>query len=93
MTRELATLVADGLSDEEVEKGKRQLKGSLVLGNESTSARMNRNGRNLVLLDDVEDLNEVLAKIDRIDVHGVNALIREVLSHAPAKSYVLPSED
>ncbi|WP_214713783.1 pitrilysin family protein [Exiguobacterium sp. s151] len=93
MTRELETLIADGLSDEEVEKGKRQLKGSLVLGNESTSARMNRNGRNLVLLDDVEDLNEVLDKIDRIDVHGVNALIREVLSHAPAKSYVLPSED
>lgn len=93
MTRELETLKADGLSDEEVEKGKRQLKGSLVLGNESTSARMNRNGRNLVLLDEVEDLNEVLDKVDRIETRDVNALINEVLGHVPAKSYVLPSED
>ncbi|MFK3986190.1 MULTISPECIES: pitrilysin family protein [Exiguobacterium] len=93
MTRELETLKADGLSDEEVEKGKRQLKGSLVLGNESTSARMNRNGRNLVLLDEVEDLNEVLDKVDRIETRDVNTLINEVLGHAPAKSYVLPSED
>ncbi|TCI31896.1 insulinase family protein [Exiguobacterium sp. SL-10] len=93
MTRELETLMADGLSDEEVEKGKRQLKGSIVLGNESTSARMNRNGRNLVLLDEVEDLNEVLDKVDRIETRDVNALINEVLGHVPAKSYVLPSED
>lgn len=93
MTRELETLKADGLSDEEVEKGKRQLKGSLVLGNESTSARMNRNGRNLVLLDEVEELNEVLDKVDRIETRDVNTLINEVLGHAPAKSYVLPSED
>lgn len=93
MRRELETLKADGLSDEEVEKGKRQLKGSLVLGNESTNARMNRNGRNLVLLDEVEELNEVLDKVDRIETRDVNTLINEVLGHAPAKSYVLPSED
>lgn len=93
MKRELAVLKDEGLSDEEVDKGKRQLKGSLVLGNESTSARMNRNGRNLVLLDEVEDLNEVLDKVDRIETADVNALINEVLGHTPAKSYVLPSED
>ncbi|MCT4781830.1 MULTISPECIES: M16 family metallopeptidase [Exiguobacterium] len=93
MVRELAALKATGLSEEEVEKGKRQLKGSLVLGNESTSARMNRNGRNLVLLNEVEPIDVVLDKVDRIEARDVNALIREVLSHAPAKSYVLPSED
>jgi predicted Zn-dependent peptidase len=93
MERELENLKASGLSEEEVEKGKRQLKGSLVLGNESTSARMNRNGRNLVLLEGIEDLDEVLKKVDAIETNDVNALIREVLRHHPAKSYVLPSED
>lgn len=93
MVRELTELKQSGLTDEEVEKGKRQLKGSLVLGNESTSARMNRNGRNLVLLDEVEPIDVVLDKVDRIETGEVNALIREVLNHAPAKSYVLPSED
>lgn len=93
MERELENLKANGLSEEEVEKGKRQLKGSLVLGNESTSARMNRNGRNLVLLEGIEDLDEVLKKVDAIETKDVNALIREVLGHHPAKSYVLPSED
>ncbi|EPE63096.1 processing protease [Exiguobacterium sp. S17] len=93
MERELEALKANGLTDEEVAKGKRQLKGSLVLGNESTSARMNRNGRNLVLLDEVEDLDEVLNKVNRIETDEVNALIRELLGHSPAKSYVLPSED
>lgn len=93
MKRELAVLKDEGLSDEEVDKGKRQLKGSLVLGNESTSARMNRNGRNLVLLDEVEELNDVIDKVDRIETADVNALINDILGHVPAKSYVLPSED
>jgi predicted Zn-dependent peptidase len=85
-------LVADGLTAEEVDKGKRQVKGSIALGNESSSARMNRNGRNLLLLDEVEPIEQVIAKVERIERNEVNALIREVLSHRPAKAYVIPNE-
>ncbi|WP_214702228.1 MULTISPECIES: pitrilysin family protein [unclassified Exiguobacterium] len=92
LERELTRLVEEGLTDEEVDKGKRQLKGSLVLGNESSSARMNRNGRNLLLLDEVEPIEHVIQKVERIEVEEVNALIREVLQQQPAKSYVLPNE-
>ncbi|WP_214797886.1 MULTISPECIES: pitrilysin family protein [unclassified Exiguobacterium] len=92
LERELTRLVEEGLTDEEVDKGKRQLKGSLVLGNESSSARMNRNGRNLLLLDEVEPIEHVIQKVERIEGEEVNALIREVLQQQPAKSYVLPNE-
>ncbi|WP_215141547.1 M16 family metallopeptidase [Exiguobacterium qingdaonense] len=92
LERELKRLIEEGLTDEEVDKGKRQLKGSLVLGNESTSARMNRNGRNLLLLDEVEPIEQVIQKVERIERNEVNALIKQVLSLQPAKSYVLPSE-
>lgn len=92
LEREMKRLVADGLTAEEVDKGKRQLKGSIALGNESSSARMNRNGRNLLLLDEVEPIEQVIEKVERIERDEVNALIREVLNHRPAKSYVLPNE-
>ena len=92
LERELKRLFEEGLTDEEVDKGKRQLKGSLVLGNESSSARMNRNGRNLLLLDEVEPIKQVIQKVEKIKRDEVNALIREVLTHQPAKSYVLPNE-
>lgn len=92
LERELKRLFEEGLTDEEVDKGKRQLKGSLVLGNESSSARMNRNGRNLLLLDEVEPIEQVIQKVEKIKRDEVNALIREVLTHQPAKSYVLPNE-
>ncbi|WP_214826699.1 M16 family metallopeptidase [Exiguobacterium algae] len=93
MDRELAKLKGEGLTEEEVDKGKRQLKGSLVLGNESSSARMNRNGRNLLLLDEIEPIERVLDKVERIQTEEVNRLIQEVLNHVPAKSYVLPNEE
>ncbi|WP_074034660.1 pitrilysin family protein [Exiguobacterium sp. AT1b] len=92
LERELKRLFEEGLTDEEVDKGKRQLKGSLVLGNESSSARMNRNGRNLLLLDEVEPIKQVIQKVEKIKRDEVNSLIREVLTHQPAKSYVLPNE-
>ena len=93
MSRELTRLKEEGLTEEEIDKGKRQLKGSLVLGNESSSARMNRNGRNLLLLDEIEPIDRIIDKVERIERAEVNALIQEVLSHTPAKSYVLPKEN
>lgn len=92
LQRELDRLRQDGLTEDEVEKGKRQLKGSIVLGNENASARMNRNGRNLLLLGAIEPIETVLDKVDAIQPDEVNALMRDVLAHAPATSYVVPTE-
>lgn len=92
LTRELTNLRENGLSVQEIEKGKAQLKGSLVLGNESTSARMNRNGRNVLLLNRLEELDAVLERVETIEQDAVNALIRDMLATEPAKSYVLPTD-
>src|SRR5690625_5803292 len=43
-------LVANGLTDKELKNSKEQLKGNIMLGLESTSSRMSRNGRNELLL-------------------------------------------
>ena len=50
---ELARVAADGLTDEEVARGKGMIKGSLVLGLEDTGSRMSRLGKGELLYGDL----------------------------------------
>ncbi len=76
--RELARLESDGVSDEELERAKEHVKGRLVLGLESTSARMSRIGR--AMLHDVPllSLDEMIARIDAIEAAELAELAAEI---------------
>jgi predicted Zn-dependent peptidase len=63
---ELEKLKQNKLSDSELESAKEQLKGSLVLGLENTSHRMNRLAKHELLLGKYITVDETIEEIDRI---------------------------
>ncbi|WP_199623307.1 M16 family metallopeptidase [Paenibacillus alkalitolerans] len=63
-----------GITEEELRKGKEQLKGSLILGLESTSSRMTRNGKNELMLGRHYSLDELIEKIENVTMEDVKIL-------------------
>ncbi|MED1721668.1 pitrilysin family protein [Brevibacillus parabrevis] len=85
--------VADrGISDKELNKGKEQLKGSLMLSLESTNSRMSRLGKNELLLERHLNLDEIIAKIDRVSHESVLAVAQELFRSKLAMAMVSPLE-
>ena len=63
---ELATYAERGPSLDELERGKGQLKGSVVLGLEDPASRMSRIGKADLLNGELASLDELLANIDAV---------------------------
>ncbi len=63
-----------------------------MLGLESTSSRMSRNGKNELLLKKHQSLDELLNRINDISLEDVNELAHILFKDAPALSIVSPSE-
>ncbi|MEK3758675.1 pitrilysin family protein [Paenibacillus sp. FSL R7-0337] len=71
----LRDLAVNGLSEDELRKGKEQLKGSLILSLESTGSRMNRMGKNELMLGRQDTLDEMIAKIGAVTMEDIDALL------------------
>ena len=71
---ELAKVAADGITDDELERGKGQLRGGLVLGMEDTGSRMSRIGKAELVYNQQISLDEVVRRIDAV----TGDLVREV---------------
>lgn len=85
--------VADhGITDKELNKGKEQLKGSLMLSLESTNSRMSRLGKNELLLERHLTLDEMIAKIDRVSHESVHAVAQQLFRSKLAMAMVSPLE-
>ncbi|HEY0827339.1 MAG TPA: pitrilysin family protein [Bacilli bacterium] len=76
----LEDVAANGLSEAELRKGKEQLKGSLILGLESTSSRMNRLGKNELMLGYHYTLDEIIDKIEFVTMDQIERLTRQLFS-------------
>lgn len=63
---ETGKLKSEGLSTEEFEKAKSQLKGSLLLGLESTRYRASRNGRSELYFNKIFSTEEICESIDKV---------------------------
>lgn len=83
----------NGLSDKELAQGKEQLKGSLILSLESTSSRMNRIGKNELILGKHYSLDEMIDRIDRVTMDDIHELTKRIFSHPFSLSMVGQSED
>ncbi|MGZ5401392.1 MAG: M16 family metallopeptidase [Nocardioides sp.] len=71
---ELALVAAEGITDAELERGKGQLRGGLVLGLEDSGARMSRLGKADLVYDELLPLDEVIARIDAVTADDVRAV-------------------
>ncbi|GAE04832.1 peptidase, M16 family [Paenibacillus sp. JCM 10914] len=74
-TEMMRDLAVNGMSEEEIRKGKEQLKGSLILSLESTSSRMNRLGKNELMLGRHYSLDEIIERIEQVEMKDVDAVL------------------
>ena len=68
------------LTDQEIKESKEQLKGSYILGLESTSSRMMSIGRSLLLNNKVESTDDILKSIDNVDRETVKIVIDKIFN-------------
>ena len=78
-------IIANGITDDELERAKGHIKGSLALGLEDSSSRMNRLGRNELTGIEHLSVDETVERIARVS----NDDIREVAKIAYSGPYVL----
>ncbi len=72
----------EGISDDELTKAKTQVRGALVLGLESMSARMNRYGDNVLSYGRVVPLEEILSNYEAVSQESIAAVAAQVLDPA-----------
>jgi predicted Zn-dependent peptidase len=91
MHSELRRLVAEGITDDELEIAVGYLTGAFELGLEDTGARMARNGGLLLTAGAVRPIDEQVARWAAVDQAAVNDVIREVLTADPIVVTVGPT--
>lgn len=87
---ELARVAADGITADELARGKGMSKGSFVLGLEDTGSRMSRLAKGELLYGDLMPVDELLARVDAVTLDDVNALAAELLSRPMSLALVGP---
>lgn len=75
---ELARCVEDPASDEELVRSRENLKGRVVLGMESTGARMSRLGASVLNDLPILSVNEMIERIDSVEIDDVRELAAEL---------------
>jgi predicted Zn-dependent peptidase len=92
--RELASIHAEGITDDELARAKEHVKGRMVLSSESTAARMGRIGKALLYDLPLLTLDELLEKIDAVTHEDVAELANEF--YAPeslSAAAIAPNEE
>lgn len=89
LTKEILHDVSvNGINESELGKGKEQLKGSLILSLESTGSRMNRLGKNELMLGRHYTLDEMIARIEAVTMDDVNDVLGRMFSRPFALAMV-----
>jgi predicted Zn-dependent peptidase len=79
---ELERCVADPASEDELVRSRENLKGRIVLGMESTGARMSRLGASLLNEMPILSVNEMIERVDTVELDAVRALAGELFMPA-----------
>jgi predicted Zn-dependent peptidase len=87
---ELAAVAAEGLTSEEVARGRGQLRGGLVLGLEDTGSRMSRLGKSELSYGEYLPVREVLDRIGAVDEDQVRAVAADLLARPTCLAVVGP---
>ncbi|GGK72881.1 putative zinc protease [Planomonospora parontospora subsp. parontospora] len=90
---ELLRVVADGFSEEEIARGKGQMRGGLVLGLEDTGSRMSRIGKGELVYDELLSVDEVLARIEAVTPEEISEVAADVLTRPRTLAVIGPYED
>src|SRR5439155_391517 len=87
---ELEDVAENGLQEEEFERARGHMKGSLVLSLEDTSGRMSRIGRSEISHGEILSVDEILERIEAVTADDARRVAREVFGRAFTLSIVGP---
>jgi predicted Zn-dependent peptidase len=90
ITGELDAVAGGALDDAEIERGKGQMRGSIVLGLEDSSSRMTRLGKAEMCYGEIMGLDDVLARVDAVTPADVAAVAADLLSRPRCLTVVGP---
>ena len=90
MAAELDAVASGGLTAAEIERGKGQVRGSLVLGLEDAGSRMTRLGKSELAHGDILGVDDLLARIDAVTPADVPDVAGEVLCRRRCLTVVGP---
>jgi predicted Zn-dependent peptidase len=85
---ELERVARDGLSADEIDRGKGQVKGATVLGQEDTGARMTRIAKSELHADPLPSIDTLLSRVDAVTADDIREVANDLLS-APASLAVI----
>ncbi|CEK37276.1 M16 family metallopeptidase [Paraclostridium sordellii] len=77
---EIDNIRENHLTEEEIRESKEQLKGSYILGLESTSSRMMSIGKSMLLTKKVKDPNDIIESINNIEKARIDLIIEKVFN-------------
>ncbi len=90
---EIENVLASGLTELELERGKGQMRGSTVLGLEDPSSRMSRLGKSELVYPRLEPVEDILAKIEAVTLDDVRDVAALVLSKPKVLAVVGPFDE
>jgi predicted Zn-dependent peptidase len=90
---EITKVAEGGLTDAELDRGKGQVRGSIVLGLEDPSSRMSRLGKSELVYPRLEPVAEVLAAIDGVSHDDIRAIAADILTRPKTLAVVGPFDD
>ncbi len=70
--------IKTGITDNELFEAKQQLKGGFLLGLESANAKMNRNGKELLLKDEILTIPEIISNIDSVTKDDIMRVVENI---------------
>ena len=79
--KEIDLLVKKGITPDELDKSKEQMKGNFILGLESTSSRMNSIGKAELMLGKISTPEEILQKMDQVSMESTREVIDMVFNY------------
>ena len=90
---QLALVATSGVTAEELDRGKGQMRGGVVLGLEDTGSRMSRLGKSELVYGELMPVGELLGHIDAVTGDDVRELASELLDGPLALAAIGPYDD
>jgi predicted Zn-dependent peptidase len=87
---EMAKLADDGITEDELERGKGQLRGGLVLSLEDSGSRMSRVAKAELLYDELPGIDTVIERINAVTIEDVHILAKELFSRTETLAVIGP---
>jgi predicted Zn-dependent peptidase len=86
--------VADfGLTDDEIRRGKGQVRGATVLGQEDTGARMTRIAKSELHADPLLGIDDLLSRVDAVTSDDIRTVARDLLTAPTTLAVIGPFDE